>query len=215
MENSRKPAGGRQLPPSRKSVSDNPSSRFDPANDGIDHINILFHKAKTKLGHELSHFTKMKFTHPYLGYFTSMEGFWFYVRSGCVADDLRYKYGFDAKQEGRQYESKWNQHFEEDIMAGNYQKIIQNPDLLESFVNSQLPFTHYYLFDTANGGQHKVSARGEAWLSKGFEDLRTALKEQRVPECWINAEQRYVQAHADTPVVVPAETQSSGKPDAF
>lgn len=214
METSRKPAAGRQ-PQARKSLPENPSSRFDPANDGFDHINILWHKAKTKLGHDLSHFTKMKFTHPYLGYFTSMEGFWFFVRSGCVADDLRYMYGFQAKQVGRQYEQKWSKTFEEDIMAGNYQKIIQNPDLMESFVSSELPFTHYYLFDRPDGGQQKVSARGEAWMSKGFEDLRTAMKENRVPECWVNAEQRYVQAHSNTPVVVPATAQSSGSADAF
>lgn len=217
MENSRKPGALRLVPNAtspRKPVPNSPSSRFLPENDGIDHINILWHKAATRLGHQLSHFTKMSFTHPYLGYFTSMEGFWFYIRSGRVAEDLRYKSGFAAKQQGRLYEQKWNDHFEEDIMAANYQKIIGNSEsngntrLLEDFLASELPFTHYYLFDRPDGGKQKVAARGEDWMSKGFEDIRAAMKEGRVPDCWVNAEKRYVAEHSNA----PATTE---KPDAF
>jgi len=38
----------------------------------------------------------------------------------------------------------------------------------------------------------KVGARGEDWMCAGFEELRVALKEGRVPDCWINAEKRYI-----------------------
>lgn len=212
MENSRKP-DQRQGSAQRQTAPDSPSQHFHQDNDGKDHINILFHKAKTKLGHNLSHFTKLTFTHPYLGYFSSMEGFWFYIRSGRVAEPLRYMYGFAAKKNGRAYQQKWNDNFEEDIMAGNYQKIIQNPALLEEFVASELPFTHYYLFATAAGGETKVPARGEDWMSKGFEDLRTAMKEGRVPDCWVNAEKRYVAEHANAPPA-PAPLKKSDQ-DAF
>lgn len=211
MENSRKPAAYQAA---RKPAPIGPSAHFDPANDGIDHINILWHKAATRLGHNLSHFTKLSFVHPYLGPFSSMEGFWFYIRSGRVAEELRYKSGFAAKKDGRLYTQRWNDNFDEDIMAGNYQKILQNSGsvsksrLLEDFLESELPFTHYYLFETAAGGKTKVPARGEDWMSKGFEDIRTAMKEGRVPDCWLNAEKRYVAEHANTPI-------SLVKPDAF
>jgi hypothetical protein len=208
MEHIRKPADHSQAPAPRKQPPNSLTSRVDPANDGIDHLNILWHKAATRLGHKLSHFTKLSFTHPYLGYFVSMEGFWFYIRSGRVAEELRYMSGFAAKKNGRIYEQRWNDNFEEDIMAANYQKIIQVPGLAEEFVASELPFTHYYLFETASGGRTKVAARGDEWMSKGFEDIRKAMKEGRVPDCWINAEKRYVAEHANTPAV-------TAKPDAF
>lgn len=186
-----------------------PSARFSELDDGKDHINILFRKAATRLGHNLSHFTKIGFVHPYFGRFVSVEGFWFWIRAGRTGDHLRYLSGFKAKEQGRLLPPKWSPHFEEDIMAGNYQKIVQNEVLLSELVTTSLPFTHYYkqpiyppkgqgglaFSERQPVGEIKVGARGEDWMCRGFEDIRTALKEGRVPECWVNAEKRYINEH--------------------
>jgi len=190
-----------------------PSEYFEKENDGKDHINILYRKAATSLGRGLSHFTKTRFVHPYFGQFESMEGFWFWIRAGRKGDKLRYMSGFEAKHRGRELPPQWTPHFEQDIMAGNYQKIIQTPYLMEEMIRSELPFTHYYRmlprgksYKDGEGAdipsmvkfEIKISARDEVWLCKGFEDIRTALKEGRVPDCWVNAEKRYIQEFSDT-----------------
>lgn len=168
-------------------------NQFGPDTDGFDHINILANKAKTVIGKRLSHFAHCPFVHPYYGGFQSMEGFWHYISSGFKHEGLREVYGFNAKKQGRDLTTKWYQHFCEDILAGNYQKIIQNPDLAQMMTESELPFTHYYLFeDQSNPGEQKVVVpRESVWLVQGFEDIRTALKDGNIPDCWKSATVRY------------------------
>ncbi len=173
---------------------------IDPKMDGVLFINI-YSRAATRLGQKLSHFAQSPFHHPYFGPFQSMEGFWFYMKTGRIDDRLRYMYGYKAKQYGRELKMVRYQHFQEDILAANYQKIISNKPLMDAFVNSTLPFTHYYLHTPKVGVEvpdgYEVKADvifppNSGWLIDGFEDIRTALKEGRIPQCWIDAEKRYV-----------------------
>lgn len=165
-----------------------------PSNDGVDHINI-YSNAKTELGRKLSHFPFTPFTHPYFGPFKSMEGFWYWLKAEKKDDVLRNLCGFKAKQYGRGLEKKKLDDFktgialfQEDILAANYQKIIQNPSILQMLCDSDLPFQHYYLFGPAD---LQVNSKGSDWLISGMDAIRTALKENQVPACWTNAEKRY------------------------
>lgn len=160
---------------------------FKPSEDGITHINI-HPKAKTVLGRELSHFVHAPFIHPYLGRFYSMEGFWYFMRSGQVDDRLRYQTGMRAKQLGKSLVSTWYEEFPQDILAANYQKIIQNDKLFDKVILSYLPFDQYYTFGPA---ATVVDSNVSTWLVAGLESIRTALKNSEVPQCWVDAERRY------------------------
>lgn len=161
---------------------------FTASNDGVDHINI-YSNGKTELGRLLTHFAHKPFVHPYFGPFASMEGLWYFIRNGGVDENLRYLSGIKAKKLGKLSKAKWYADFRSDILAANYQKIIQNEDIRSAMIASELPFDHYYLF-----GPNKVlvTPRDSQWLIDGFEEIRTALKAGEVPKCWIEAEQRYI-----------------------
>lgn len=161
---------------------------FIAKNDGVDHINI-YSKGATELGRLLTHFAHKPFTHPYFGPFASMEGLWYFIRNGGVDENLRYLSGIKAKNLGRKSEPKWYPDFRQDILAANYQKIIQNEEIREMMIASTLPFDHYYLFGP---NQITVTPSDSKWLIEGFEEIRTALKNGEVPKCWIEAEQRYI-----------------------
>lgn len=173
------------------------SADVDPEKDGVDFINI-YSQGRTRLGRNLSHFARSQFVHPYFGPFQSMEGFWFYMKTGKKFDELRYLYGIRAKQLGRTLRTVHYPEFHEDILAGNYQKLLQDDGLRQAFTESTLPLTHYYLFKPKvaehSNSQIKpvvIFPKNSDWLIDGLEDIRNALKERRVPDCWTNAAKRY------------------------
>lgn len=166
--------------------------------DGVTHINIHT-RGKTALGTKLSHFAHTPFTHPHFGPFYSMEGLWYYLRARhakTLEDEkalerMRYLSGFRAKNYGKMLPYGWYADFKEDIMAANYQKIIQTPGLQEMIIESSLPFDHYYTFGDID---LHVTPNNYDWLCEGFEQIRSALKDDVVPKCWVSAEARYAAA---------------------
>lgn len=159
--------------------------------DGLNHINV-YSKGKTKLGQFLTHFAHTPFNHPHFGKFQSMEGFWYYLRCGGN-DNLRCLVGFEAKKYGKTLPMKLYdnpEEFHEDILGGNYQKIIQDDKLKEAFISSHLPLLHYYTY----GSEDKtvvIEPQDSIWLMEGLEEIRTALKNDEVPQCWRNSQKRY------------------------
>lgn len=176
-------------------------------NDGIDHINI-YSRGRTQLGRWMSNFAKTPFVHPYYGQFTSVEGFWYYMRSDVRDDRLRYLWGFEAKKHGRELPAKWYDDFKEDILGAIYQKIIQNKELLELLVNSELPFAHYYTFQSGNGSVVLINPREAEWLLTGIEEIRECLRKDETPPVWERVAARHVAKiiGAEQP---PAEEQQS------
>ena len=122
------------------------SKKFLPANDGIDHINI-YSKGQTELGRLLSNFAETPFEHPLFGYFESVEGFWYWSKTGKMHDDLRYLSGYDAKAIGKKYKEVFNPAFEKEIKECITLKIEQNRTLFEMLKASTHPFTHYYVYE--------------------------------------------------------------------
>jgi hypothetical protein len=127
-----------------------------------------------------------------------MEGFWHFASTGFQHDFLRNEIGFDAKMKAHELKEKgsrehWYKEFTEDIMVANYLKIIQDPTLATQLIESELPFTHYYLMKD-RGDPNKlvvVTPREAGWMCRGFEEIRTALKNGSTPEFWERAQIRY------------------------
>jgi hypothetical protein len=173
--------------------------RLSQEEDGKDHINI-YSRGQTSLGRLLSHFASTYFSHPVYGPFDSMEGFWYYMRSKEKDDQLRYLSGFAAKEYGRVLEPAWYEQFWEDILAANYQKVIQNPHIKQALIASELPFQHYYIHYPQRGNTARpliVLPRDFQMLVDGMEEIRKALKEDRPSKHWARAEKRYAAAASD------------------
>ena len=142
-------------------------SDYNPEMDGITHINI-YSKGKTTLGQWLSNFAQLGFTHPEDGFFQSVEGYWYWL--SCKKDSLRDVYGWVAKAMGRELGGKdWleDEEFKNKIKQALKCKIDQNVDLQSLFKESNLPFTHYYVY-----GGKVVNVPKAKWIIEYLEELR-------------------------------------------
>lgn len=175
---------------SRYTSGDKSVMGFNVENDGLDHINI-YTMGKTELGRVLSHFAHTPFKHPYFGPFYSMEGFWYYASAGFKEENsqMRYLSGSRAKRTGKTLKQVHYDEFMQDIIAANYQKIIQHDRIRELMIESELPFDHYYVYGPNN---IHVTPKSADKLIKGFEEIRKALKQGIVPQVWLDAERRYL-----------------------
>lgn len=158
--------------------------RINPEEDGKKHINI-HHKGKDPLGRMLSHYYSAPFVHPFFGPFETIEGFWHYLKDGCRDDVFRNLNGHKSKQRFRkknedgEYLNLTIPRVAEVMLAANYAKIEQNPEILTALVQSTLPFEQYFLQDESN---LPIRPRGSEWLVKVFRDLRKHFQEGTKPE---------------------------------
>ena len=178
----------------RNDMSTNSNILYRPEDDGVTHCNIWLH-GQTKLGKMLSHFYECPFKHPVFGHFTSMEGFWQYIQveeseSDIIerrelAESLRYLVGMAAKKKGSQLTWRRVDKFHEIINAANYYKINQHPELRQLFIESELPFSYYYVH-TPKGELAIIKPRaitppGYEWLVDGFEENRRMMRDGILP----------------------------------
>lgn len=157
--------------------TDKPLIRFpwDVTQDGIDHINV-YSKGKTELGRLLTNFSNVGFYHPGFGKFASVEGFWYWAATGMKHDQLRNLVGFKAKEEGRKHPKVQNDSFHQHIEEAIRFKIEQDPDLFNKFIESTLPFAHYYVY--GNYPNFKaIEDASSVWLCYYLEKLRTQLRD--------------------------------------
>ena len=146
---------------------------YKPENDGIDHINV-YSKGKTNLGKFLTNFAKTPFELPKDGTFQSIEGYWYWLLAmdhphSYVLKDL---YGFKAKLVGRSLTNNtdWSddEDFKNSIKQAIAAKIQQCSDYqYEMFIDSKLPFTHYYVY-----GGKVVKVPKSDWIIEFLEGLR-------------------------------------------
>lgn len=143
---------------------------FDPTKDGIDHINV-YSQGKTVLGTFLSNWTRYPVILEDLGRFDSIEGLWYWLST--KDERLRSMSGFAAKKLGKSLSKVItlpDDEFKSIIKQAIKVKVTGGPQYF-NFVDSTLPFTHYYVF---NGKQ--VDA-GHKWIIEYLEQLRTELKD--------------------------------------
>lgn len=142
-----------------------------PENDGVDHINI-YSKGKTTLGRWASNFTKQTMRCPEQGYFDSVEGYWYWLKTGKQHDILRYLHGAEAKAIGRTFEKvdMPENEFNRQILLMINKKIRGNPAMRGKLANSELPFAHYYVH------QSRVVPAGYEWITEHWERIRKRLQ---------------------------------------
>lgn len=141
--------------------------------DGIDHINV-YSKGKTDLGRWLSNFAESPFEHPCHGHFQSVEGYWYWLKTGQRHDSLRLLSGCHAKRKGRSYSTIHCDDFKYYIEIALYSKVIQHPEWHEPIRNSTLPFTHYYVY-----GNNIKYVEGSEWIMDILEDIRYQLQNKK------------------------------------
>lgn len=142
---------------------------FNPNNDGIDHINV-YSQGRTNLGIFLSNWYKYPQVVEGLGTFYSIEGLWYYLGTGD--DRLRTVYGYNAKYLGRSLprNNNMDEYEFKSIIKNAIKHKILSGHMLQTFINSSLPFTHYYVF-----GGKQVNGKSQ-WVINYLEDLREELK---------------------------------------
>jgi hypothetical protein len=155
-----------------------PGQEFDPAEDGVTHINC-YSAGKTELGKLLSNFAHVPFTHPEHGHFASMEGYWYWCGSGRSHDHLRRLYGMSAKSAGVKCDPVPipEEEFHDMIREGMRCKIAQNPRLMNLFRLSKLPFVHYFVY-----GGKVVHKDKHDWQMEWLEQIRREYQPDYVAE---------------------------------
>jgi hypothetical protein len=153
--------------------------RFRHDTDGVDHINVHYYASKTTLGRELSHFSRKAFKHPQYGPFNSLEAFWWWIRAETPDDQIRRCSADKARSMGRDWEKKRTKdnasEFAREIFIANWHRIDQNQGLKEMLIESDLPFTYYYLQGKEPVTQ--IDDKDSAWMIQVFENLRRMFKE--------------------------------------
>lgn len=125
----------------------------DPERDGIDHINVDREIAKTRLGQQLAINYKAPFKHPVLGPFHSIEAYWRFIVSKGEMDSLRW---LSAQRpiSGAERASLPN-HRVPDFFAhmtdAIYHRLRQDDNLVSEFMQNDLPFNCYFLFQGERG----------------------------------------------------------------
>ena len=147
---------------------------IDPTKDGITHINI-YSKASTKLGRALSNFAPLGFELPDHGKFESIEGYWYWLGTGCKHEKLRTLAGYGAKKYGKRLERVKVENFEEKIKVALRCKLETHTGLKKAFTESVLPFKHYYYYgEPANAKVVNVENCG--WIVDYLHELRSEFK---------------------------------------
>ena len=148
--------------------------KIDLNKDGVDHINV-YSKGRTHLGRLLSNFAySAMITED--GEFSSIEGYWYWLLCDHPRkDDLRKKFGNDAKELGRQLgASDWpmdDSEFERKIIAALRIKVDSSEEIKKLLKQSHLPFVHYYVYL----GKSKT-VPGCEWFLSEFDKIRNELK---------------------------------------
>lgn len=149
----------------------------NPNEDGDKHINV-YSKGKTDLGRWLSNFTHSPFIHPEYGKFESMEGFWYWVKTGMSHGILKTVWGWKAKEMGKKYPIKKCSNFRSIIKSGIKCKILQSKDYKDKFILSNLPFEHYYFYGTVQKTKIIVPPGSDMFIEI-LEEIRKELKAKK------------------------------------
>jgi len=116
-----------------------------PAEDNQSHINI-WTKSASWLGRQLSNLSKLGFLHEDHGWFECLEGYWYWLATGCKHDQFKQMSGFEAKGVGSKMERIEMPDFQARFKEGMRLRLEQHPQLRHALLESTLPFEHYYVY---------------------------------------------------------------------
>ena len=148
-----------------------------PSEDGVSHINI-YSKGATELGRLLSNFAYTPFEHEIYGWFASIEGFWYFAKSGFQHEHMRELHGVTAKSQGKLLEVVEFPYFKQTILSGIRCKLRQNRRILKLLEESDLPFEHYYYYGDAEVAR-VIELPQYQWLVDEFERIRSLLRARK------------------------------------
>lgn len=138
---------------------------YVPERDGIDHINV-YSKGRTELGRLLTNFAYTPFEHPVHSWFCTVEGYWYWLKTGMQYEQLRDVYGWQAKELGRKWPAVEVEHFDTKIKAAIRCKLIQHPKILCMLLDNELPLAHYYVHGS------RVKQAGYEWINEYYMEVR-------------------------------------------
>lgn len=142
--------------------------------DGRELINV-WSKGRTRLGRFLSNFTHCLIKHPVYGNFASVEGFWYWLGTGKKHHELRRLYDTSAKSAGMKLIPVPipDEEFRREICTMIEIKVRSNPEFFQEFIESTLPFDHYFVY-----GDRIVRKQKHKWQMDFLEDLRKKLRRE-------------------------------------
>ena len=143
----------------------------DPSLDGETHINV-YSKGKTELGCALTNMAPIGFSHPKLGWITSLEGYWWYVSTGEIHRDLLKASPFEARRKGVTLKRVKDPLFQDKIKAAILIKLRNLHLWTQPNPKHQvLPLTHYYVYGKEDNCVVRP-ANNSIWLIDYLESLR-------------------------------------------
>jgi hypothetical protein len=149
-------------------ASANPA--INPEEDGKTHINV-YSRGATSLGRALSNLSECNIEHPYFGHFRTLEGLWFYMKTGFKDNNFRIIKGVAARELGKKLPTAHYALFSKMFKLGMLEKLEKNPALQRDLLANELPLAHYYLYGKKIMMQDRHQWQLDYWML-----LRTALK---------------------------------------
>jgi len=141
-----------------------------PEEDGKTHINV-YSRGVTPLGRSLSNLSECNIEHPYFGHFRTLEGLWFYMKTGFKDDNFRIIKGLAARDLGKKLPSEFYPLFSKMFKLGMLEKLEKNPGLQRDLLANDLPLAHYYVY-----GKKVIVQDRHQWQLDYWMLLRSALK---------------------------------------
>lgn len=152
------------------------ATNWHPKEDGITHINI-YSKGRTPLGRFLTNFALAPFDHPTDGPFESVEGYWYWLKTGRQHEILRLLHGAEAKTTGKKFDAVEIDGFDDQIKIAIRAKLLAHRGWLSQLIQSELPLTHYYYYGY-DSASPKIIDAGYAWITEYIDSIRQKCKEK-------------------------------------
>jgi hypothetical protein len=148
--------------------------------EGITHINMSSY-SNTEIGRFLAQKSRYKISHHRYGEFVTIENLWVWLRDAEHLDKIKRMNNRQLKQRLRTAEKVEIRNFKAIILDAHYIRLKQHPEMMESFVTSELPLDLYY----KSGEWYERPSYATYWLIPALEDLRRMLKQGEYDPAWI------------------------------
>lgn len=146
------------------------AGQIDPTEDGVTHVNV-YSRGATQLGRSLSNFSECNIVHPHFGQFRTLEGLWYYMKTGFTEDELRVTNGKNTRETGKKLTSQHYPLFSKMFKLGMLEKLDRNPQLQQALIANELPLEHYYVY-----GGKVFSQERHRWQLDYWTLLRSTLQ---------------------------------------
>jgi len=156
----------------------NPNMRKE---EGVDHIN-LYWNSQHELGRFLSLSEQGYFSTPVLGSFKSLSTVIQFLGAEKRDDRIRRLGGNQLRNYVKHHCGGFNRaripNGRAVLMHTAYLRLIQNKKMFKLFKECELAFDSYHVIESGL----RIREDDAVWLSKGYEEIRQAVKENREPD---------------------------------